>query len=65
MGMPLPNNFYPELASKYQMAYVPFYLDGVAGKPALNLPDRVHPNAAGYKVIAANIWPFILKLISL
>jgi acyl-CoA thioesterase-1 len=51
------------LAEKYQMAFVPFYLEGVAGKNHLNLPDGLHPSAEGYKVIAANIWPVIRGLL--
>ena len=35
---------------------VPSLLAGVLGRPALNLPDRVHPNAAGQQVLAANVW---------
>jgi len=51
------------LADKYQMAFVPFYLEGVAGKAQLNLPDGLHPSAEGYKIIAANIWPVIRGLL--
>jgi len=47
------------LAAQYQMAFVPFYLEGVAGKKHLNLPDGLHPSAEGYKIIADKIWPVI------
>ena len=36
-------------------------LKDVAGVPSLNLTDRIHPNAAGHKIIANNIYDFILK----
>ncbi len=51
------------LADKYQMALVPFYLEGVAGKKQLNLPDGLHPSAEGYKIIADTIWPVIRALL--
>src|SRR5438876_7126256 len=45
-----------ELAAKNGAALVPYLLDGVAGDPALNLPDGIHPNAAGQKILAENVW---------
>jgi acyl-CoA thioesterase-1 len=51
------------LAEKYEMAFVPFYLEGVAGKKQLNLPDGLHPSAQGYKIIADRIWPVIKTLL--
>jgi len=51
------------LAQKYDMAFVPFYLEGVAGQKHLNLPDGLHPSAAGYKIIADRIWPVVKKLL--
>ena len=74
MGMHIPvfipspfaaqlNGIYPELATNNQTAFVPFFLEGVAGKAHLNLPDRLHPSAEGYKVIADKVWPVIRKLI--
>lgn len=45
-----------ELAKKNHAALVPYLLDGVAGTPELNLPDRVHPNAAGHKILLENMW---------
>jgi acyl-CoA thioesterase-1 len=35
---------------------VPYLLEGVAGNPSLNLSDGIHPNAAGQKVLAENVW---------
>jgi acyl-CoA thioesterase I len=45
-----------ELAEKNHAAMVPNLLDGVVGDPKLNLPDRIHPNAAGHKVLVENVW---------
>src|SRR5437660_2747156 len=66
-GMQLPNfasddyvsafgKMFAELAAKNGGALVPFLLDGVAGDPSLNLPDGIHPNADGQKILAKNVW---------
>jgi acyl-CoA thioesterase-1 len=52
-----------KLAEVNNAAFVPFYLQDVAGIAHLNLPDRLHPNAEGYKVIANNVWPVIKGLL--
>jgi len=45
-----------ELAAKNGAALVSYLLEGVAGDPSLNLPDGIHPNAAGQKILAENVW---------
>src|SRR6266516_6577789 len=66
-GMQLPNytsddyvfafgQIYADLAAKNNAALIPYLLDGVAGHPLLNQPDRVHPNAAGQKILTENVW---------
>jgi acyl-CoA thioesterase-1 len=66
-GMQLPNyaaddyvsafgKMFAKLATKNGAALVPYLLDGVAGNPSLSLPDGIHPNAAGQKVLAENVW---------
>ena len=66
-GMQLPNyaaddyvfafgKMFAELAAKNGASLVPYLLDGVAGDPSLNLPDGIHPNAAGQKILAENVW---------
>jgi acyl-CoA thioesterase-1 len=47
---------YADLAAKNRAALVPALLAGVSGDPSLNLPDGVHPNAAGQKILAENVW---------
>lgn len=47
---------FSELAAKNQAALVPNLLGGVMGDPKLNLPDRIHPNAAGHKILVENVW---------
>jgi len=54
---------YPALAAKHQLAFYPFFLDGVAGRPELNQADGIHPNAAGVKVIVEKILPLVEDLL--
>lgn len=46
---------FPELASKNNAVLIPFLLNGVAGDKNLNLPDGIHPNIDGHKVVANNV----------
>ena len=66
-GMQLPNystddcvsafgKMYVDLAAHNHAALVPYLLEGVSGDPQLNFPDRLHPNAAGQKILAENVW---------
>jgi acyl-CoA thioesterase-1 len=55
------NAIFPELARKYGAPLYPFFLAGVAGNPALNLPDRVHPNFQGIKRVVSGIGPAVLR----
>jgi acyl-CoA thioesterase I len=49
-------SMYAALAAKNHAALVPYLLEGVGGNPALNLADRIHPNATGHKILAENVW---------
>jgi len=55
---------YPRLAEKYGVPLYPFFLEGVAGNPALQLEDAMHPNAAGVKRIVEGILPMVEKAVS-
>ena len=50
------NAIFADIAKKNKAALVPFVLEGVAGVPALNLPDGIHPTAKGHEIVAANVW---------
>ena len=54
---------YMELASRYKLTLVPFFLLNVIGNPDLMQPDRAHPNAAGHRAIAEKIWPYLEPLV--
>src|SRR5437870_12398454 len=47
---------FADLAARNRAALVPYLLEGVAGNPSLNSSDGIHPNAAGQKILAENIW---------
>ncbi|HWU44068.1 MAG TPA: GDSL-type esterase/lipase family protein, partial [Bdellovibrio sp.] len=66
-GLYLPPNYgkdytekfkkmYEHLAKKYQITFIPFILDKVAGNPKYNLADGIHPNEEGHKIVAENIF---------
>lgn len=50
---------YEEVADDLDVPLVPFLLDRVAARPALNLPDRIHPNARGHARIAETVYPYV------
>ena len=73
-GMKLPPNYgpeytgrftaiYPELARKHHLTYLPFFLEGVGAQQTLNLPDGVHPTAAGYQIIVDHLWAVLTPLL--
>jgi acyl-CoA thioesterase-1 len=71
-GMRIPPNYgpgrakefaqiFPSVARRRKIAFMPFLLDGVAGDPALNQNDGIHPNAEGHKRVAAAVLAFLDK----
>jgi acyl-CoA thioesterase-1 len=44
------------LAEKNRAGLIPYLLEGVGGDPDMNQPDLVHPNAAGQRALADNVW---------
>ena len=54
---------YRELAERYQVRLVPFMLANVIGRADMMQRDHIHPNAAGARAIAANIWPYLKSLL--
>jgi acyl-CoA thioesterase-1 len=56
-------NIYPDLAKKNNGTLIPFLLEGVAGDEKLNLPDGIHPNVEGHKIVARNLAKIIGPLV--
>ncbi|MCC5840562.1 MAG: arylesterase [Opitutales bacterium] len=47
---------FPDLAEELDTGLIPFLLEGVAGDPALNQADGIHPTAEGQQRIARLVW---------
>lgn len=74
-GMRAPRNLGPgyynkfdpifsELAQKHRVALDPFFLEGVALRPELNLADGLHPNPKGIAVIVKRLLPQVCSLLT-
>jgi acyl-CoA thioesterase I len=50
------SDMFTRLAEKNHAALIPYLLEGAGGNPDLNLPDLIHPNAAGHRILAENVW---------
>lgn len=68
LGMRLPPNYgfrytrafadlYQTLASRHQLAWVPFFLEGVAGDAGFMRSDGVHPTVSAQPLLLDNVWP--------
>ena len=55
---------YPALAGRYDIEFYPFFLDGVALDPALNLDDGLHPNRQGIAEISSRMLPVVRRLLA-
>jgi len=55
---------FDRLGQRKGVLYDPFFLVGVAGDPALNQDDHIHPNPAGVKIIVARLLPLVQRLLA-
>lgn len=55
---------YPTLAKKNKATLIPFLLEGVAGNEKLNLPDGIHPNPEGHRIVAATLTKSLKPLLN-
>lgn len=55
------NGLYPALANKHGVALYPFFMDGVAAVPGMQLGDGLHPTPKGVKVIVNRMLPVITR----
>jgi len=76
LGMRLPPNYGPvftrrfqalfeDLARERSVAYVPFFLEGVANDPSLMQADGIHPRAVAQARLLDNIWPQLAPVLGL
>ncbi|MDQ2659325.1 MAG: arylesterase [Verrucomicrobiota bacterium] len=54
---------FERLAKKNNAALLPYLLEGVGGDPSLNIADRIHPNAAGQRILAENVWRVLKRVL--
>ncbi|MGH8436725.1 MAG: arylesterase [Pseudomonas sp.] len=54
---------YGRLADRHNAVFIPFLLEGVAGNPALNQSDSMHPTAEGQRIMAQTVWPYLKPLL--
>ena len=74
VGMQIPPNYgrdyaekfisiYNKLSRETKSALVPFLLEGVATRPQMFQPDRIHPVAEAQPLMLENIWPQLKTLL--
>ncbi len=75
LGMRIPPNYgrryaegfveiFPRVAERHQIAYHPFFLDGVGGVSELMQTDGIHPNEQAQPLLVDNIWPQLESLLT-
>ena len=73
-GMHVPTNYgkeyseqfysvFKRVAEKMNVPLMPFLLESVGGVKEFNLPDGLHPNQEGHKIIAKNVAGQLKKLL--
>lgn len=50
------HDLFMNVAREHQVTLIPFFLEGVAGDPAFNQADGIHPNVEGARRAAENMW---------
>lgn len=74
LGMLMPPNYgpgyteefkdsYTQLAARYRVALLPFFLQGVADRRELMQADNEHPTAAAQPMLLDNVWPELKPLL--
>ncbi len=74
LGIDIPPNYgpayrdaftgvYDELADRFEVALVPFLLEGVALDDSLMQDDGIHPTAAAQPTLLDNVWPALAPLL--
>ena len=74
LGMVIPPNYGPDytrgfrelyanIAEDEDIAFIPFFMEGVGGDPELMLPDGLHPSRRGHEVLADSVRPALEELL--
>ena len=54
---------YAQLAEERDVTFMPNLLENVAGVATLNQSDGKHPNAAGARIVAENVWKYLKPML--
>ena len=74
IGIEIPPNYgkryteafsqiFADLAQQFDLAFLPFFLDGVFDGQAMMQPDGIHPTAAAQPQLLNNVWPVLKPLL--
>ena len=55
------DRLYVDLAQQYDLIFMPFLLEDVALEAKYLQRDYKHPNALGIRIMAANLYPYLVK----
>lgn len=55
---------FARVAERRQVAFYPFFLDGVAGNPKLNQKDGLHPTPEGMAIVVGRLLPKVESLLA-
>ncbi|PPK52107.1 arylesterase [Marinobacter persicus] len=75
VGMKIPPNYgqrytsafsaiYRDLSDRYNIALVPFFLQGIYGKDGLMQRDGIHPTEKAQPLLLENVWPKLEPVVS-
>jgi acyl-CoA thioesterase-1 len=57
------NGMYTDLAARYKLTLIPFFLEGVATRPDLMQRDGLHPTAEGTRIVAGLVLKYVQPLL--
>ena len=74
LGIRMPANYgprftrefaavYADLARRFGVPSVPFFLEGVATQAGMMQGDGIHPNEQGQPLLLNNVWPVLQKML--
>ncbi len=74
LGIRMPANYGPRFTSEFAAVYadlarrfgvpsVPFFLEGVANQAGMMQGDGIHPNEQGQPLLLDNVWPALQKML--
>ncbi len=73
-GMKIPHNYgleytnefeesFSKLAKKYNLPFIPFFLEDVAAHRELTQPDGIHPVGKGYNHVTQTVWKHLKPML--